>query len=197
MSSEDIGDFKRGKQPENIMAGRRESSRMRSSCYMFLAAMLYTWTRQLYFKEYLTTIFFPPQAYRTANYMITYWKGSNDRDSSAGDHGFLVIQGIAVKDYHQNMIWAGKAISQTSPLCGLPVLFPSWLQVISVSAHWLLMQISPKGTYNLSSASCLEPGSIYRSSQPGIILFHDRTNLKLWKKIIWNHLKMATHCHFF
>lgn len=70
--------------------------------------------------------FFFLLAYKTANYIITYWKGGNDRESSAGDLGFLVMQRTAVKDYHQNMTWAGKATSQTSPLRGLS--FPCCFQ---------------------------------------------------------------------
>lgn len=57
-------------------------------------------------------------------------------------------------------------------------------------------KISPVGTQNLSCASCAEPTSTYMSPCPGTIFVHDCTDMEFWKKIIWNHLKMATHCHF-
>lgn len=50
-----------------------------------------------------------------------------------------------------------------------PCWLPSWLQVLHVFTFWLLVHISPEGTYNLSLAGCLEPGSIYLSSQSGIM----------------------------
>lgn len=84
--------------------------------------------------------------------------------------------------------------SPTSPLWGLPLLLPSWPR-LCLFPH-SDSKISPVGTQNLSCASCAEPTSTYMSPCPGTTFVHDCTDMELWKKIIWNHLKIATHCHF-
>lgn len=104
--------------------------------------------------------------------------------------GFSVIQKTSVKDYHPDM--TAKPAVKHLHFVDCPSCFPGGWG--SVSTFWLLMQISPAGTYNRSPASCPEPG--HESTNRNYFFFHDYTNKKLWKKIIWNHLKMATHCHF-
>lgn len=91
--------------------------------------MLYTWARQLHFKEYSIAVFISlPWACKTSNSIITYWKGSNKRDSGAGDCGWFFCD---TENFCQRLSSRHdrKASGQTSPLCGLPFLLPRWLWV--------------------------------------------------------------------
>lgn len=90
------------------------------------------------------------------------------------------------KHYHGNMAWAGKSKGQTSPLwTALPISqLPMGLFHI-LNPKFPLWEATPELWQSP------EPGSIHKNC-----LFSWLHKAELWKKIIWNHLKMAPHCHF-
>lgn len=152
------------------MAGRRESSRMGSSSHVFLAAMLNTWTTQLHFKECSTTGFLPTgiQNCKLHHYILKGRQREGEQCRRLGVFGDAENCCQRLSSKH-DLSWQSYQPNISTSWTILSSLLPSWLQVMPVSAFWLPVQISPVGTYNLSCASCPQPGPIYISSQPGIL----------------------------
>lgn len=180
------------------MAGRRESSRMGSSSHVFLAAMLNTWTTQLHFKECSTIGFF---SYWHTKLQITSLH--TERAATTGravqeTWGFWWCRELLSKTIIKTWLELAKLPAKHLHFVDYPFLAASKLAagyacfcVLTPSANFPNGNLQPE----LCQLSAAWP-NLHHFTARNSILFHDRTNLKLWKKIIWNHLKMATHCHF-
>lgn len=164
----------------------------------FLATTLYTWARQLHSESTRLLFSFLFRGHIKLQIPSLHTERAATRETVEQETvgGFSVIQKTSVKGYHPNMIWAGKANGQTSPLCGLPFLLPRWLR----ACFHILTPNANFPSRNLQLEPCqLSRARIHprvHGQELFFFFFHDCTNMKLWKKIIWNHLKMATHCHF-
>lgn len=96
----------------------------------FLATTLYTWARQLHSESTRLLFSFLFRGHIKLQIPSLHTERAATREILEQETvgGFSVIQKTSVKGYHPNMIWAGKANGQTSPLCGLPFLLPRWLR---------------------------------------------------------------------